>query len=152
MRIPQISPHLLEYKINPKAFINAHNFPNLDSLVEEVKRIDNDDKAYNAMRNEPLFLDNFNPKVFYEKRILEFFDNIFSQSPNLAFRRGEGQHLNIYRKRIANISKYGDKIGLLDKFSDCEDLGKDALNLAKFYDKIRKSTRKFRHALKFWKR
>lgn len=152
MRIPQISPHLLEYKINPKAFINAHNFPNLDSLVEEVKRIDNDDKAYNAMRNEPLFLDNFNPKAFYEKKVLEFFDNIFSQSPNLAFRRGEGQHLNIYRKRIANISKYGDKMGLIDKFSDCEDLGKDALNLAKFYDNMRKSTRKFRHKLKFWKR
>ncbi|MGX2982083.1 hypothetical protein [Helicobacter sp. 23-1045] len=137
-RIPKISPHLLEYKINPKAFINAHNFANLDALVEEVKRIDNDNLAYESMRNEPLFLDNFNPKEFYAKKIFDFFDNIFSQPPNLALRRGEGQHLSVYRTRIANIGKNAD-------------LSKDALNIARFYDKIRKSTRKIRHKMRFWK-
>ena len=150
-RIPHIAPHLIEYQINPRAFINAHNFPNLDALVEEVKRIDNDNNAYESMRNEPLFLNNFNPKRFYEKKIFDFFDNIFTQSPNLAFRRGEGLMIHDYRKRIANISKYSDKIHLLDKFSNYADLGKDALNIAKFYDKIHKSTRKIRHKMKFWK-
>lgn len=115
MRIPQISPHLLEYKINPKAFINAHNFPNLDALVEEVRRIDNDKNAYDEMRNAPLFLDNFNPKTFYEKKVLDFFDNIFTQSPNLAFRRGRGRHLNAHNARIKLTH-----------------LTRDALNIAKF--------------------
>lgn len=140
-RIPKISPHLLDYKINPKAFINAHNFANLDALVEEVKRIDNDNKAYESMRNEPIFLDNFNPKDFYEKKILDFFDNIFSQSPNLAFRRGEGLILYGYRNSIAKINKY-------DKY---ESLGTDALNIARFYDRIHKSTQRFRRKLKFWR-
>ena len=40
MTLPNIPPHLLEYKLNPKAFINAHNFPNLESLLQEVIRID----------------------------------------------------------------------------------------------------------------
>ena len=120
--------------------------------MEEVKRIDNDNVAYESMRNEPLFLDNFNPKEFYEKRIFDFFDNIFSQSPNLAFRRGEGQHLYNYRNRQASLSKFGKKIHLLDKFSNYADLGKDALNIARFYDKIRKSTRKIRRKMQFWKR
>lgn len=128
MRVPEIPLHLIEYKINPKAFINAHNFPNLNALLEEVKRIDNDDKAYEAMRNEPLFLDNFNPNEFYEKKIFEFFDYIFSQGADLAFRRGVGQHLASYQHRI--------KAGL--------NLSKDALNVAKFITLVqRKGTNKF---------
>ena len=128
MRVPEIPLHLIEYKINPKAFINAHNFPNLNALLEEVKRIDNDDKAYEAMRNEPLFLDNFNPQEFYKKKVFEFFDYIFSQGADLAFRRGVGQHLASYQHRI--------KAGL--------NLSKDALNVAKFITLVqRKGTNKF---------
>lgn len=128
MRVPEIPLHLIEYKINPKAFINAHNFPNLNALLEEMKRIDNDDKAYEAMRNEPLFLDNFNPNEFYEKKVFEFFDYIFSQGADLAFRRGVGQHLVSYQHRI--------KAGL--------NLSKDALNVAKFITLVqRKGTNKF---------
>ena len=139
MRVPEIPLHLIEYKINPKAFINAHNFPNLNALLEEVKRIDNDDKAYEAMRNEPLFLDNFNPNEVFEKKIFEFFDYIFSQGADLAFRRGEGRHLQFYRDRN-------------DKFIDYENLSKDALSVAASYNDIYNSIRKFCRVLKFWKK
>ena len=132
MRIPNIATNLIEYKINPKAFINAHNFPNLNALLEEVKRIDNDDKAYEAMTNEPLFLDNFNPKEFYEKKILDFFDNIFLQGANLAFRRGKGRHLNAHNARIKLTH-----------------LTRDALNVAKF---ISKAQIKIKRVLKFHKK
>lgn len=44
--------------INPKAFINVHSFSNLDEMLEEVKRIDNDESAYFAMLREPAFLQN----------------------------------------------------------------------------------------------
>ncbi|WP_112058306.1 glycosyltransferase family 10 domain-containing protein [Helicobacter fennelliae] len=43
---------------NPKAFVNAHDFANLDELVQEVRRIDNDNEAYLAMLKEPIFLDS----------------------------------------------------------------------------------------------
>ena len=132
MRVPEIPLHLIEYKINPKAFINAHNFPNLNALLEEVKRIDNDDKAYEAMRNEPLFLDNFNPNEFYEKKIFEFFDYIFSQGADLAFRRGKGRHLNAHNKRIKLTH-----------------LTRDALNIAKF---ISDTQIKIKRVFKFHKK
>lgn len=90
--LPVISPSLIEYKINPKSFINAHNFATWDDLIEEIKRIDNDDEAYLAMLKEPVFLDDFDAVRFYEKRLERFFDYIFLQAPALAFRRGAGSY------------------------------------------------------------
>lgn len=92
-QIPHISAHLLEYGINPKAFINAHNFPNLQDLVQEVKRIDNDEKAYKEMYLQPLFLDDFNPYEYYEKKLEMFLDSIVSQDSKTALRRGDGTHI-----------------------------------------------------------
>lgn len=93
MCIPHISPNLLEYTINPKAFINAHNFPSLQDLVQEVRRVDNDDKAYREMYLQPLFLGDFNPYEYYEKKLETFLDSIVSQGPQKAARRGDGAHL-----------------------------------------------------------
>lgn len=103
MTLPNIPPHLLEYKLNPKAFINAHNFPNLESLLQEVIRIDTDEKAYQAMLQEPIFLDNFNPFSYYEKRLFDFFDSIFSQEPQKAFRRGKGQVLEQHKTNLKKM-------------------------------------------------
>lgn len=101
----KIPPHLLDCPINPKAFINAHNFESLDALIEEIKRIDNDNKAYQAMLREPVFLDNRNPYLEYEAKLIAFFDNIFSQNPKEAFRRGRGQHLYWYERYLQNSNK-----------------------------------------------
>ena len=78
------------------------------------------------MRNEPIFLDNFNPKDFYEKKILDFFDNIFSQSPNLAFRRGEGQRMDWYRNLLSLMLNRTTHL-LWKKFKKYKDLGRGAL-------------------------
>lgn len=125
----------------------------MDALVEKVKRIDNDNKAYESMRNEPIFLDNFNPKDFYEKKILDFFDNIFSQSPNLAFRRGEGQRMDWYRN-LLSLMLNPDNAPTVKKFKKYKNLSRGALRIvqiAGFYDEFHKSTRPIRHKLKFWK-
>ncbi|MWV62757.1 alpha-1,3-fucosyltransferase [Helicobacter saguini] len=113
MSIPKISPHLFEYKINPKAFINAHNFPNLDSLLDEVKRIDNDKNAYLEMLHQDLFLDNFEPFSYYEEKIYNFLDSIFAQDYEYAFRRGNSAMLYIYNQKAQNsykISNFRNKI------------------------------------------
>lgn len=147
-RIPQIPPHLIDYHLNPKAFINAHDFPNLDALLEEVKRIDNDDKAYEAMRNEPLFLGDFDFKTFYEKRVLDFFERIFEQGPILSARRGRGQRLQWYEDEIRTAFQKLDELRTASqKSSENLNLTKDALNVAKFISKIQRKIKKMR----FWK-
>ena len=42
---------------NPKAFINVHDFDNFDNLIDEIRRIDNDEEAYFNMLKEPIFID-----------------------------------------------------------------------------------------------
>lgn len=104
-QIPRISKNLFEYKINPKAFINAHNYANLDSMLEAIKRIDNDKNAYLQMLSEPLFLDNFEPFSYYENKLYNFLDSIFCQEYELAFRRGNSAMGYLYNKRAQNYYK-----------------------------------------------
>ncbi|EOY5111711.1 glycosyltransferase family 10 [Campylobacter lari] len=93
-RIPKIPEDLLEYKINPKAFINAHNFSTWSELVEEIKRIDQNDDLYLEMLKEPIFLSDFDAVEYSKKKIFDFFDNIFNQNLECALRRGEGAHIS----------------------------------------------------------
>ena len=112
--LPQIPPNLLEYKINPKAYINAHNFPAWEALIDEIKRIDNDEKAYLAMLKEPMFLDDFNAIEFYEKHLEDFFHYIFLQPYEQAFRRGVGvcgarKPLDAFKTQIGDAFLYTNK-------------------------------------------
>lgn len=43
---------------NPKAFVNIHSFKNLDEAIEYIAWLDNDDKAFLQMLQEPMFLDS----------------------------------------------------------------------------------------------
>lgn len=43
---------------NPKAFINASDYDDFDSVVERVKQIDNDEELYLNMLNEPIIQPN----------------------------------------------------------------------------------------------
>ena len=42
--------------LNPKALINAHDYPTLEELIEAIKRIQEDKNLYRAMLKEPAFL------------------------------------------------------------------------------------------------
>lgn len=114
--IPNIPPYLFDYEINPKAFINAHNFPTFQDLLDEIKRIDNDESAFRAMLEEPVFLHGFEPNKFYREKLSRFFDYIFSQGPIHAKRRGEGMWLHAHRKRMArNDDTKKSKIAVFSK-------------------------------------
>lgn len=39
---------------NPKAFVNAHDFPSFEAMIERIKEIDADDEMYLQMLNEPI--------------------------------------------------------------------------------------------------
>lgn len=71
---------------NPKAFINAHDFDNMNALLQRVKEIDSNDELYWQILQEPPFLPNTLEK-YSDQKIYEFFDNIFSQPLNKAKRR-----------------------------------------------------------------
>jgi hypothetical protein len=71
---------------NPKAFINAHDFDNMDALMQRVKEIDTNDELYWQILQESPFLPNTLEK-YSDQKIYEFFDNIFSQPLNKAKRR-----------------------------------------------------------------
>ena len=108
MRIPNISHSLIDYEINPKAFINAHNFPTFQDLIDEIKRIDNDSYAFEEMLREPIFLNNFNPYEFYTEQISAFLDHIIMQGANDAKRCGDGYLPRAYLEFRRISAKYWD--------------------------------------------
>ncbi|WP_233715411.1 glycosyltransferase family 10 domain-containing protein [Helicobacter trogontum] len=114
-RIPNIPAYLFDYKINPKAFINAHDFPTFKELIDEIKRIDNDEQAFKDMLNEPVFLNNFNPKEFYSQKTFHFLDYIVSQGPVCAKRIGRGSRLQ-RKENIMRMFPYDTDSVLIPNF------------------------------------
>lgn len=77
---------LVTQDFNPKAFINAHDYQNIDALIARVKEIDNNDDLYWSIMQEPAFLPETFEK-YSDEKIFAFFDHIFSQPLNKAKRR-----------------------------------------------------------------
>lgn len=75
--------------INPKAIINCHDYPDLKSVVEEIKRLDNDDEAYKQKLMEPILNDENMVEEYLEER-KRFIYNIIDQPYTKAFRRNRG--------------------------------------------------------------
>lgn len=80
---------------NEKAFINCHNYKNLDEVVEKVKEIDQNDDLYLSMINE-------NP--IKDKKDLDAFKNflyyIIDQDYSSAFRRPHSMYTESYDKML----------------------------------------------------
>ena len=107
-RIPIINKDLLYVKINPNAFINAHNYSTRNELIEEIKRIDNDKDLYLEMLSQPIFLNNFKFNA-HNEMVDNFLYHIFDQDVKDAFRRGiyprSEKILYIKKTGIAAIQK-----------------------------------------------
>jgi len=73
--------------INPKAFINCHEFDCLEEVIEAVKEIDNDEERYLQMLSEPWFVAGQEPEALQDASIARFLCNIFDQEPANAIRR-----------------------------------------------------------------
>lgn len=69
---------LVSRDFNPAAFINCHDFPDFDAVVEHVRALDRDDAAYKNMLAEPFLNDNrLNPDLTIDS-VLDRFEAIFS--------------------------------------------------------------------------
>lgn len=82
--------------INPKAMINCHEYPDLQSVVEEVKRLNEDEDAYLEKLTQPILRDD----SFIENYLAErekFIYAIIDQPYAKAYRRNRclrGQYYN----------------------------------------------------------
>lgn len=80
---------LVEREFNPAAFVNAHNFRNLDELVKYILELADDPVRRAEMINADLLRD---PEVFEktDRELEELFARIFERGPG-AIRRTRGQ-------------------------------------------------------------
>jgi len=77
--------------LNPKSFINCHDFPSLEAAVEYVKAVDADETLYRQMLAEPWFPEGREPAFLQEETIVRFLCNIFDQPHATAYRRNRSR-------------------------------------------------------------
>lgn len=63
---------------NPECFINVHDYASFEDVIEEVIRIDNDDKLWKAYLTAPIFLGGRIPDDLSDSAYVSFFQSIFS--------------------------------------------------------------------------
>lgn len=91
--------------INPKAIINCHDYPDLESIVEEVRRLDCDDTAYKQKLMEPILTDSNMVKNYLQERE-EFIYHIIEQPYAQVFRRNRGLRGQWYNDWLCHIKGY----------------------------------------------
>lgn len=84
--------YMIDEFINPKSFILIKNEKDILKKIEYIKQFDNDEKLYEKILNEKLFInDNLISTPEIEKA--EFFSHIFEQKQNQA-KRIDNYHFN----------------------------------------------------------
>lgn len=79
---------LVKNIFNEKAFICAHDYPNMEALIQRIREVDEDDTLYAQMLSEPAFLHPEENSVdLWYGRYTAFIKHILDQSKEEAFRR-----------------------------------------------------------------
>jgi hypothetical protein len=68
----------IDLDFNPDCFINVHRFPSFDAVVDEVRRIDEDDTLWEKYVTAPIFRNDTLPEELSDGAFVKFFDGIFS--------------------------------------------------------------------------
>lgn len=63
---------LVSRDFNPRRFVNYHDYPDEDALLQRIIELDQDDDLYSAMLAEPWFNGNVVPECANGTRILDF--------------------------------------------------------------------------------
>lgn len=92
------NPRIADY-YNPDAFINVHDFANLDEVVERVRELDQDDHKWAEVLAQPWQTAEQKKRSEEDReRYLAFLRNVLTQENTQAFlRRPEGFHKQLYR-------------------------------------------------------
>lgn len=95
----------IDKEFNSKSFINCHLYNNFEEVLDEVKRINEDEKLYNLMLSEKFTLNDYLDNSDLEA----FLYNIFDQDKEHARRRP----INSYISRHENDERILNKIDIL---------------------------------------
>jgi|CZKI01.1.fsa_nt_gi hypothetical protein len=104
---------------NTRRFVNCHEFPNADAVVERVRQIDQNAGLFSKILAEPFFPDNNIPRSLQDETVLAQFEHIFSQSKSDAFRRSRfasGRKYEQRRIRQARAFALLEGRGIVSKF------------------------------------
>ena len=69
----------IDRDFNPECFINVHEFPNFEAVVQEVKRIDEDDSLWERYVTAPIFRDGTLPEELSDESLVRFFERVFAR-------------------------------------------------------------------------
>ncbi len=94
--------------INPQAIINCHEFPNLESVVEEIKRLDEDDEAYKEKLMTPILLREDMVEEYLQERE-DFIYHIIEQPYMDAFRRNRCLRGQWYNDWFCHVLRYDNE-------------------------------------------
>jgi hypothetical protein len=78
---------LIVEEFNPASFLNYADFPSEAALIEKIIELDNDDSKYLETLRQPYFYRDEPNLYFNRDRILDFFENIFTQKITPVARR-----------------------------------------------------------------
>lgn len=70
--------YILEEGFNPNAFINLHDYENLDTMLDTIKNIDNNSIVHKKYIEEPIFVDNKLPEYYSFDYTLSFLEKIIN--------------------------------------------------------------------------
>lgn len=76
---------------NHEAFINCHDFPSLEAVVQRVQEIDQNESLYRKMLSEPWFPNGVEPSNLKDATFANFLAHIFNQDLEKAYRRNRGR-------------------------------------------------------------
>lgn len=97
---------------NENAFINCHAYKSADGVVEQIKRLDEDESLYLKMLSEPIWNSGFTPREQLQN-IKKFLYTIVEQPADLAKRRNDSYWGAIYeheRKKLFSLQTAWHKI------------------------------------------
>lgn len=107
------NPRIAE-EFNPDSFINCHDFPSLNAVVERVKEIDNDDELFLKMIKAPALNENsLASKYMRDGYADDFLRNIFDQDPKDAIRRNMVYVGLKYQARALSAGRFHNTMDLI---------------------------------------
>lgn len=95
-------PAIADY-FNPKAFVNCHDFKNLDAVVARVIEIDSNDALYQSYLTEPWFINGEEPLELRDATAINFLTSIFDPPVEEVFRRNRGRWGLKYEQRLQRM-------------------------------------------------
>ncbi len=106
---------LVHREFNTQRFINLHDYPTVDAVIERIGDIDRDDALYHSILEQPFFPDDRVPDALSDDAVLDVFDRIFAQDKALAFRRNFHFWGDIYEQRRRSEVEAARRLHDLDR-------------------------------------